>query len=71
MDLRDADRPRYRFEHHMGPLLLEVGGKPGRVLSEYRTLRESGVGSGAVLWHVVHNPSLLQRTGYDTSPGTA
>ena len=69
-DVRDAERPRYRFENHMGPLFAEVNGKPGRVLFDFKTLREQHVKSGDVLHHVVHNPTLLQRTGFDTAPGT-
>lgn len=69
-DMRDAERPRYRFENHMGPLFAEVNGKPGRVLFDFKTLRDQHVKSGDVLHHIVHNPTLLQRTGFDTAPGT-
>ena len=54
----------------MGPLFAEVKGTPGRVLFDFKSLRDQNVGAGDTLHHVVHNPTLLQRTGYDTTPGT-
>ena len=67
---RDLEKPRYRHENHMGPLFAEVKGKPGRVLFDFKTLKEQNVQSGDTLHHIVHNPTLLQRTGFDTCPGT-
>ncbi|KAJ8600503.1 hypothetical protein CTAYLR_010059 [Chrysophaeum taylorii] len=68
MDLRDAERPRYRFQAHMGPLYVEDGEKR-RLLGDFKSLADQGVRDGAILHHVVHAPTSLQRTGIDTCPG--
>ena len=44
--------------------MAEVRGKPGRVLMDFKSLREQNVQAGDTLHHVVYNPTLLQRTGY-------
>ena len=49
---------------------VDEADQPGRVLFDFKTLRDQHVKSGDVLHHIVHNPTLLQRTGFDTAPGT-
>lgn len=68
MELRDAEVPRYRFEYQMGSIYVQ-GVREGRLLNDFKSLRAQGVKEGDVLRHVVHAPTKLQRSGYDTCPG--
>lgn len=51
LDLRDAERPRYRFEMHMGPLYVEAGEMHDRkVLLDFKTLQAQGAQTLRVVW---------------------